>query len=116
MAFHIDAANHRHFATRKELLLAENVPELIRKRVCEQLDVFWVVAAMNDMEMDQILKHFGRKRSLVRRRVFTWRTSIAQRYRPQVVPQSSDTACFWKTTVSWRSTIIREHGDQIEML
>lgn len=41
------------------LLLAEKVPEPIRKRVVERPDVFRVVAAMNDKEMDQFLQQFG---------------------------------------------------------
>lgn len=43
------------------LLLAEKVPEPIRKRVCERPEVFRVVAGMNDDEMDQFLEQFGRK-------------------------------------------------------
>lgn len=43
------------------LLLAEKVPDQIRKRVCERPDVFRVVAGMNDDEMDQFLAQFGRK-------------------------------------------------------
>ncbi len=41
------------------LLLAEKVPEPIRKRVVERPDVFRVVAGMNDDEMDQFLEQFG---------------------------------------------------------
>ena len=44
------------------LLLAEKVPEPIRKRVCERPEVFRVVAGMNDKEMDMFLEQFGRKR------------------------------------------------------
>lgn len=44
------------------LLLAEKVPEPIRKRVCERPEVFRVVARMNDAEMDQLLEQFGRRR------------------------------------------------------
>jgi len=44
------------------LLLAEKVPELIRKRVCERPDVFRVVAGMNDREMNRLLKQYGRKK------------------------------------------------------
>jgi len=43
------------------LLLAEKVPEPIRKRVCERPDVFRVVAGMNDDEMDQFLEQFGNR-------------------------------------------------------
>jgi len=43
------------------LLLAEKVPDQIRKRVCERPDVFRVVAGMNDKEMDLLLQQFGRK-------------------------------------------------------
>jgi transcriptional regulator with XRE-family HTH domain len=43
------------------LLLAEKVPEPIRKRVCERPEVFQVVARMNDKEMDHFLEQFGRK-------------------------------------------------------
>jgi transcriptional regulator with XRE-family HTH domain len=42
------------------LLLAEKVPEPIRKRVCQRPEVFRVVAGMNDAEMDQFLAQFGR--------------------------------------------------------
>lgn len=38
------------------LLLAEKVPDQIRKRVCERPDVFRVVAEMDDKEMDQFLE------------------------------------------------------------
>lgn len=44
------------------LLLAEKVPEPIRKRVCERPDVFWAVARMSDKQMDRLLEHFARKR------------------------------------------------------
>lgn len=44
------------------LLLAEKVPESIRKRVCERPEVFRVVAGMNDREMDQFLDQFGKRR------------------------------------------------------
>lgn len=44
------------------LLLAEKVPEPIRKRVCERPEVFRVVAGMDDKEMDQFLERFGGKR------------------------------------------------------
>lgn len=44
------------------LLLAEKVPEPIRKRVCERPEVFRVVAGMNDKEMDQFLEQFGGNR------------------------------------------------------
>lgn len=43
------------------LLLAEKVPEPIRKRVCERPEVFRVLAGMNDQEMDQFLEQFGRR-------------------------------------------------------
>ena len=43
------------------LLLAEKVPDQIRKRVCERPDVFRVVAGMNDDEMDQLLEQFGNR-------------------------------------------------------
>lgn len=43
------------------LLLAEKVPEPIRKRVCERPDVFWAVARMSDKQMDRLLKQFGGK-------------------------------------------------------
>jgi transcriptional regulator with XRE-family HTH domain len=43
------------------VLLAEKVPEPIRKRFCERPDVFRVVARMNDKEMDIFLEQFGRK-------------------------------------------------------
>ena len=41
------------------LLLAEKVPDQIRKRVCERPDVFRVVAEMDDKEMDQFLEQYG---------------------------------------------------------
>lgn len=41
------------------LLLAEKVPDQIRKRVCERPDVFRVVAGMDDKEMDQFLEQYG---------------------------------------------------------
>jgi transcriptional regulator with XRE-family HTH domain len=44
------------------LLLAEKVPEPIRKRVCQRPEVFRVVAEMNDKEMDQFLEQYGGKR------------------------------------------------------
>lgn len=44
------------------LLLAEKVPELIRRRVCERPDVFRVVAGMNDREMNRLLEQYGRKK------------------------------------------------------
>lgn len=43
------------------LLLAEKVPEPIRKRVCERPDVFRVLAGMDDDEMDQFLEQYGRR-------------------------------------------------------
>ena len=44
------------------LLLAEKVPEPIRKRVCERPDVFRVVAGLSDKQMDRLLQLFGGKR------------------------------------------------------
>ncbi len=44
------------------LLLAEKVPEPIRKRVCERPDVFRVVAEMTDNEMDRLLQQYRGKR------------------------------------------------------
>ena len=43
------------------LLLAEKVPEPIRKRVCERPDVFWAVARMSDKQMDRLLQQLGGK-------------------------------------------------------
>ena len=43
-------------------LLAEKVPEPIRKRVCERPEVFRIVAGMNDKEMDRFLIQFGEKK------------------------------------------------------
>lgn len=43
------------------LLLAEKVPEPIRKRVCERPDVFRVLAGMDDDEMDHFLEQYGNK-------------------------------------------------------
>jgi transcriptional regulator with XRE-family HTH domain len=44
------------------LLLAEKVPEPIRKRVCERPDVFRVVAEMTDNELDRLLQQYRGKR------------------------------------------------------
>jgi len=44
------------------LLLAEKVPEPIRKRVCERPEVFRVVAGLSDKQMDRLLQLFGGKR------------------------------------------------------
>lgn len=44
------------------LLLAEKVPEPIRKRVCERPEVFRVVAGMSDKQMDRLLQQFGGRR------------------------------------------------------
>ncbi len=44
------------------LLLAEKVPEPIRKRVCERPDVFRLVAGLSDRQMDRLLQQFGGKR------------------------------------------------------
>ena len=41
------------------LLLAEKVPEPIRKRVCERPEVFRIVASLNDKEMDALLEQYG---------------------------------------------------------
>lgn len=41
------------------LLLAEKVPEPIRKRVVERPDVFRVVASLNDREMDALMEQYG---------------------------------------------------------
>lgn len=43
------------------LLLAEKVPEPIRKRVCERPEVFRVLAGLDDDEMDQFLEQYGRR-------------------------------------------------------
>jgi len=43
------------------LLLAEKVPNPIRKRVCERPDVFRVIAGMNDDEMDRLLEQYGKR-------------------------------------------------------
>lgn len=43
------------------LLLAEKVPEPIRRRVCERPDVFRVLAGMDNDEMDQFLEQFGNR-------------------------------------------------------
>lgn len=44
------------------LLLADKVPEQIRKRIQERPDVFKAVAALDDKAMDQLLKQIARKR------------------------------------------------------
>ena len=41
------------------LLLAEKVPELIRKRVCQRPDVFKALAALNDAELTQVLRQIA---------------------------------------------------------
>lgn len=41
------------------LLLAEKVPEPIRKRVVERPDVFRVVANLNDKELDALMQQYG---------------------------------------------------------
>lgn len=41
------------------LLLAQKVPDQIRKRVCERPDVFRIVAEMDDKEMDRFLEQYG---------------------------------------------------------
>lgn len=41
------------------LLLAEKVPEPIRKRVVERPDVFRVVANLDDKELDALLEQYG---------------------------------------------------------
>lgn len=43
------------------LLLAEKVPEPMRKRVCERPDVFRILAGMDDDQMDQFLEQYGRR-------------------------------------------------------
>jgi transcriptional regulator with XRE-family HTH domain len=44
------------------LLLADKVPEKIRKRVCQRPEVFRVVAGMNDDELNKLLEQFGKRR------------------------------------------------------
>jgi transcriptional regulator with XRE-family HTH domain len=44
------------------LLLAEKVPEPIRKRVCERPEVFRLVAGLSDRQMDRLVQQFGGKR------------------------------------------------------
>ncbi len=41
------------------LLLAEKVPEPIRKRVCERPEVFRVLAGLDDLELDRLLDCVG---------------------------------------------------------
>ena len=41
------------------LLLAEKVPEQIRKRVVQRPDVFRVIASLNDKEMDALLEQYS---------------------------------------------------------
>lgn len=41
------------------LLLAEKVPEPIRKRFSQRPDVFRMVAGMSDREMDQFIEQYG---------------------------------------------------------
>lgn len=43
------------------LLLAEKVPDPIRKRVCERPDVFRAIAGMDDDEMDRLLELYGHR-------------------------------------------------------
>ncbi|OYW24887.1 MAG: transcriptional regulator [Planctomycetales bacterium 12-60-4] len=42
------------------LLLAEKVPEPIRKRVCERPEVFRVLAGLDDLTLDQLLDCVGK--------------------------------------------------------
>lgn len=41
------------------LLLAEKVPEPIRRRVCERPEVFRVLAGLDDLELDRLLDCVG---------------------------------------------------------
>lgn len=41
------------------LLLAEKVPELIRKRVCERPDLFRRIASLDDAAIDKLMKALG---------------------------------------------------------
>jgi len=47
------------------LLLAEKVPEPIRRRVIERPDVFGALAALDDQSLDAVLTHVRRKHSTV---------------------------------------------------
>ncbi len=43
------------------LLLAEKVPEPIRKRVCERPEVFMALAGLNDADLDQVFQRIAAK-------------------------------------------------------
>ena len=43
------------------LLLAEKVPEPIRKRVCQRPEVFRALAGLNDTDLDQVFQQIAAK-------------------------------------------------------
>lgn len=45
------------------LLLAERIPEVIRRRVIERPDAFTVLATLEDVELDRVLKRVGKRAS-----------------------------------------------------
>lgn len=49
------------------LLLAEKVPEPIRKRVCERPEVFRLLAEMSDDALDKIIAGYRREKRITKR-------------------------------------------------
>lgn len=47
------------------LLLAQKIPDPIRKRVLERPDAFRRIAALGDRELDAVMRHIARKRQKV---------------------------------------------------
>jgi transcriptional regulator with XRE-family HTH domain len=47
------------------LLLAQKIPDPIRKRVLERPDAFRRIAALDDRELDAVMRHIARKRQKV---------------------------------------------------
>jgi transcriptional regulator with XRE-family HTH domain len=47
------------------LLLAQKIPDAIRKRVLERPDVFRRIAALDDRELDAVVRYMARKRQKV---------------------------------------------------
>jgi transcriptional regulator with XRE-family HTH domain len=44
------------------LLLAEKIPEPIRRRFFEQPDAFWLIARLDDKRLDKVLAFLGQSR------------------------------------------------------
>ena len=43
------------------LLLAEKIPEAIRRRFFERPDAFWLIARLDDRRLDRVLAYINRK-------------------------------------------------------